>query len=470
MLRFLLFIAVLSVTPAFAEPAPEASALLARWLRAQNQRDFAAYEALYANAFTGVRRVRDRRVELDRNGWMRDRRRMFARPVTVEASDVVWSSDALGTTARFTQTFASSSFSDRGGKQLRLEKSNDRWKIVREEMLTSRVTPDHSEARRVTRPLDELAFVVNGELVLEDDLTSEALARIAPSELKRSHRAKFDVEFRGEANMREVPKTLLALQGRHFRVFGRLGELCEATIGSQFVVSATREFWSRLDEAAPDRPIVQVVSEAELSTWEEASFRLVVKLKPEQGNCDTGTWARPAERPVSIALAATTRGPVEQAALTAFRALPAWRDTQKSYESARTRVSRELDKPAPARWDELPNALQTRTLRGAKRTFVWLRAQYGDGCGDPFYGDDSALFEVSGEDGAPTVMLRDEGKTRHWAEPFALVDLDGDGVEELLADRGEDSHLFFELAVLEKLDARYRIRSWLGRMSSSCGC
>jgi hypothetical protein len=67
---------------------PEARALVDGWLAAQNQGDFAAYEKLYAKKMTGVRRSRSRAVSLDRAGWMKDRQRMFQKPMKVAASDV----------------------------------------------------------------------------------------------------------------------------------------------------------------------------------------------------------------------------------------------------------------------------------------------------------------------------------------------------------------------------------------------
>src|SRR5262249_27020631 len=60
-----------------ADLSPEVRALVDAWLAAQNRGDFAAYEKLYAQKFTGVRRSGTRTVSLDRAGWMRDRKRMF---------------------------------------------------------------------------------------------------------------------------------------------------------------------------------------------------------------------------------------------------------------------------------------------------------------------------------------------------------------------------------------------------------
>src|SRR5262245_28185693 len=69
-------------------PERDARALLDAWLTAQQAGDFARYEALYADRFEGVKRAGLRSERFDRQGWMRDRQKMFARPMHVEASEV----------------------------------------------------------------------------------------------------------------------------------------------------------------------------------------------------------------------------------------------------------------------------------------------------------------------------------------------------------------------------------------------
>jgi hypothetical protein len=56
--------------------------------KAQNDGDCAAYQALYAPAFTGRRRSGERVVELDRAGWIRDRARMLKKKMRVLVDDV----------------------------------------------------------------------------------------------------------------------------------------------------------------------------------------------------------------------------------------------------------------------------------------------------------------------------------------------------------------------------------------------
>lgn len=128
--------------PAAAADSAEAQALLSRWLMAQNSGDFAAYQALYAADFSGIRRSGAQRVELDRDGWMRDRERMFKKPMQVDAKEhqlLVTPNGAIN--LLFTQTWASGTYKDVGRKQLVLMRKDGAYLISREEMLSSAIVP-----------------------------------------------------------------------------------------------------------------------------------------------------------------------------------------------------------------------------------------------------------------------------------------------------------------------------------------
>jgi hypothetical protein len=116
-----------------------AGELVDAWIAAQNRGDFAAYSALYAPAFRGVRRSGGRVVELDRAGWLADRKRMFAKPMEVLAEHRVVT--AAGSTARIEllQTWSSGTYKDRGPKVLEMVLDGDRPLISAEEMLSSTI-------------------------------------------------------------------------------------------------------------------------------------------------------------------------------------------------------------------------------------------------------------------------------------------------------------------------------------------
>jgi len=121
--------------PAHAE---EAEAFLGRWLDAQNKGDFAAYQALYAESFRGVRTSGSSSVAMDRTKWMEDRARMFRKPMVVEATGVVMRKVPEGTLAELEQSWTSGDYKDVGKKTLLLVAAGESFQIAREELLTSR--------------------------------------------------------------------------------------------------------------------------------------------------------------------------------------------------------------------------------------------------------------------------------------------------------------------------------------------
>lgn len=122
-------------------------AVVDAWLAAQNAGDFAAYEALYADRFGGVKRVGARTWRFDRAGWLADRRRMFEAPMKVELADRAIDVAAASAVVRFRQTFAQGKFKDTGDKQLVVVETPAGLKIAREEMLASTVVDGPGSAK-----------------------------------------------------------------------------------------------------------------------------------------------------------------------------------------------------------------------------------------------------------------------------------------------------------------------------------
>jgi len=128
--------------PMAALPSEEdANHFLERWVEAQNRGRFEDYAALYADSFTGIRRSGAQIKRLDRGGWMAERRRMFARPMTVEIAEVVVSGTRDSRKVELTQTWSSGTYEDVGRKRLLLRREAGAWRIAAEEMLTSHITP-----------------------------------------------------------------------------------------------------------------------------------------------------------------------------------------------------------------------------------------------------------------------------------------------------------------------------------------
>jgi len=118
-------------------PTSEANRFVAEWVAAQNAGSFPRYSALYASGFTGVRRSRDKAQTFKLAAWLADRKRMFARPMTVSVSDVIAREMTGGIDLSFTQVWTSGDYRDLGKKKMTLQRTPAGLRIAREEMVTS---------------------------------------------------------------------------------------------------------------------------------------------------------------------------------------------------------------------------------------------------------------------------------------------------------------------------------------------
>jgi hypothetical protein len=151
-----------------AIPAERARAVLEAWLAAQNRGDFAAYEAMYAAKFEGVKRVGERVTRFARAGWMADRKRMFGKPMVVEAREPAVETTATTAEVRFTQRWQSGRFEDLGPKRLFLVADGEDLVIAREEMLRSEVMSDKGGAGAGTRSFGLVLDVEGTSFVVLD--------------------------------------------------------------------------------------------------------------------------------------------------------------------------------------------------------------------------------------------------------------------------------------------------------------
>jgi hypothetical protein len=115
--------------------------LVQRWVRLQNEGNFAGSSALYAPDFAGIKRAGERQTVFDRAGWLQDRQKMFQRDQRVVASGVEILRAGSQLRVLFEQRWSSSSFADRGQKLLTLVPAGAGWQISREEMLDSKLLP-----------------------------------------------------------------------------------------------------------------------------------------------------------------------------------------------------------------------------------------------------------------------------------------------------------------------------------------
>ncbi len=141
----------------------DARLLLSSWEAAQNKGDFSAYERLYAEHFTGVKRSGPRTRNFARAGWLEDRKRMFEKPMQVRFELKNVSLQSATASALGSQFFRSGNYEDRGDKAFTFAYEDGSLRIVREEMLGSELTePPSISARMVVDILDGPLLVIVG--------------------------------------------------------------------------------------------------------------------------------------------------------------------------------------------------------------------------------------------------------------------------------------------------------------------
>ena len=115
--------------------------VLAQWCAAQTEGDFAAYSSLYADTFQGVKRSRKRKAKtFDQKAWLKDRGKMFKKPLHVDCRAPKVTMGAGGETASITfeQYWRSPTYADQGDKRIDLKNTPSGWKLIGEEMLNAK--------------------------------------------------------------------------------------------------------------------------------------------------------------------------------------------------------------------------------------------------------------------------------------------------------------------------------------------
>jgi ketosteroid isomerase-like protein len=398
----LLLATLLAATTPLAER--DVRAVVDGWLAAQNAGDFAAYEKLYAARFTGIRRSGPRTVRFDRAGWMRDRGRMFKKPMTVGIGAVKIRAGGASALVTFTQTFAQGSYKDAGPKQIVVVRDEGALKIANEKMLRSRIdTPPV--------PADErFRFVVSGGILLSE----------SPDEGWAAGATKYDggdpaVGAR-RVDARKLPPELARWQGRRVRLSMADGSACDRKVKGFRLLSrsfphfGTRQEWNEMKDA-----------EVAEQVWSLGSKVLVADVDPP---CEGAFWAQPAAQATPTTDAGVDADETLKArAVAELRKSAAWKEIQKSY----------LESPEAGarRWDGMKDADIAVRRFGARRggkeiKLVSVTATVFAGCAD-FNADLWALYE---ERGGKLVPRNTPGQNA--AHPIAAVDSDGDGDSELL--------------------------------------
>lgn len=430
-----------------AAPALEEAsvrALLDDWLDAQNRGDFSAYERLYAEPFTGVKRSGAYQATFDRRGWLADRRGMFTHAMRVSVKDVQIALVPSGAVVTMEQRWATGNYEDVGKKQMVVVPAPQGPRIAREEMLTSIV--EGAEARPKTT---DLVLLHPDGLVLDtspkDSWVSGSMPPVSPHYVVRR-----------AVNEAALPPKLAAWKGKAVHTIGVTGETCETkvtgfTIRAQVYPHFGMEAeWSGRD-GGPRLDDVRIAGEVwKLS--ENGGRALIGELAPSCG----GLWALDAAKTPPISAAPEPAPPaLHEAALRAFRASAAYRRIQADYVKSQPK--------AQGLWENYDGGTpDVVAFRFADRTaLVYVRAGVERGCAD-FSAHLGALFGVKKGTSAALELLDTTSAERS----LAAFDLEGDGsLEVLFEGRGGD-----ERALWRRQRAGAALESLFSVPNLDCGC
>ena len=286
-------------------------------------------------------------------------------------------------------------------------------------------------------------LVVDGRLVLAQGDAVEAtwmrdeplLARTAAPEGD----GRFGAIVRVETDA--LPERVRQLAGQEIKVYDREREVCVARVAAPeaFLVEAALVHLPDLWEEAPALP-----QHTAAEVFEQGLVTLTAPLEPLMGDCVGGLWAAPLAAPKPVLYREAAPSPkLARQAIAAFRALPAWRDAQEEmlafYGDGPERRSLRAQ-----RWDTLydtrPEVTRYVSDRG-ERELVVVVADSVDGCGSAGQRLMAVLDVVRTGKELRFVEL---ASIPYGASPSGLVDLEGDGVIELIDETGSGGGIAIE--------------------------
>lgn len=430
-------------------PAPtldeaEAKALVQAWLDAQNNGDFDAYSAVYAPKLTGIKRIGERTFNYNRDGWLKDRKRMFQKKMQVSMDDLKLQLSSHTGVASFTQTWESGTFKDVGPKQLVIVKEGDALKIAREEMLSSKLDKQDEALPKFTP--EEFAFARAFDNFIGIDV-GEAPEGIEQGKAKLMRKPDYASK---DIKADKLPAEVAAIKGKSFTLYGPKGKVCTANV-KDFVVSAS---------ATPHFGQVQTWEEEKSTDAQIASgiwglgtnaTRLIATLDIDPKACAGAIFARES----------TLSEPKLYKPLGAEKSKAYQEPASKLYRSSTGYTSRAKDwKSGGERGDWWDNSFTTLDAFAnpddPQHAIVAMTYTHGE-CGAPV-SDFWHIIEAKGQ--SYQDVLTPQPETTFVFIPEMVVDIDGDGTPEL----------FDQYKLLRMVNTRYRLVEDIEPPYFDCPC
>lgn len=404
-----------AAAPALA-PIPEQSVkqLVDAWLAAQNKGDFAAYQASYAAKFFGIKRAGQREERFDRAGWLKDRQKMFQKPMSVELSDLQIHTLPASADVELTQRWLSGKFEDKGPKRLLVVREGKELKIAQEEMLRSELVGKKTKH-------DALGFYFtlalgSGKYVALPNAKVPAKLGPLASESGENDPAIYTASRAVDAAA--LDPSVSALKTKKLRVEGG----CAATISEFRAMTRVVPHFGQANawkgevegQAKPATPwSPEQIAE---SVWTLGEPVLYAKLE----GCSEGSYAWLADELQPRAAEPVEDEALSERALAAFGKLPSVRATQKEF-------LKQAQNPDGNWWEEATEvAIFKHPTSG--QVLVSVLANLKDGCGE-FNASEWAVFEAKGK-ALKRIALDQRAPDRI----SGALDVDGDGRLEFLGE------------------------------------
>jgi len=150
------------------------------WLTAQNNGSFSRYADMYSKKFVGIRRSGKSTRKFDYDTWLKDRKNMFKKKMLVVGNFPEVNISGNTASVKFEQTWESATYKDVGNKILYLALEDGKLRIIREEMLFSKMPGGKGHSSKFTSIRDNDCHKVGINLLMHFTGAESALECPAP--------------------------------------------------------------------------------------------------------------------------------------------------------------------------------------------------------------------------------------------------------------------------------------------------
>lgn len=243
------------------------------------------------------------------------------------------------------------------------------------------------------------------------------------------------IVVRREIDLSRVSPLYGSWLGQKFQLYTKDTPICEATVKGFALVG--RAYPDEILEAklkdfdGTEKSLAALSKKAWEFTGKEGQRFLTAELAPTQGRCTGAVWARDVTLPVPrMAHAVPAGGPLKEAALAAFRSLPAYLAIQEEYNMS-------PDAEPGISWEEFEGIDPTVLAFQEPNTGALLlsvSASAGYSCGF-FEGSLWAVWQVVGDPSRPNLRLLGNPSDSVYSVPEVALDLDADGQWEFIEEQ-----------------------------------